>query len=451
MANSELLPTLISPAGTGEATAPPSDAGRAARIGLWALLIGLGGFLLWAVFAPIDEGVPAQGTVTIATKSKLVQHLTGGVVKAVLVREGEVVQQGQSLIELDDEQARANYESIRQRYLSLRAVQGRLLAEQSGAGQIEFHPDLLQASSDPLIAAQMRTQQQLFRTRKAALQADLRALEESIRGQEGSMESFREMLVSRRLQLSLLQDELGHTRGLVDDGYAPRNRQLELQRSVADVAAGIADLNGNMVRAQRSVAEMRERMQARREQYRTEVESQLTDVTRDALSDAQRLQAAEADLERMTIRAPIAGQVIGLAVHGTGGIVQSGQHLMEIVPEGEPLLLEVHIDPHLIDRVHPGLLTDLRFSAFAHSPQLVVEGKVVSVSRDLLTDQRGAMAAPYYLARVAVTPEGMATLGQRQLKPGMSAEVIILTGERSMLTYLLSPLNRRLAASMTEN
>lgn len=423
---------------------------RAARIGLWTLLVGLGGFLLWAVLAPIDEGVPAQGTVTIATKSKLVQHLTGGVIKAVLVREGEIVEQSQPLIELDDEQVRANHEGIRQRYLSLRAVQGRLLAEQSGADRIDFHADLLQAASDPLIAAQMRTQQQLFRARRSALQADLRALEESIRGQEGSMDSYREMLGSRRLQLSLLQDELAHTRGLVTDGYAPRNRQLELERSAADVAAGIADLNGNLVRAQRSIAELRERMQARRQQYRSEVESQLTDVTRDAVSDSQRLQAAEADLERMTIRAPISGQVIGLAVHGTGGIVQPGQHLMEIVPEGEPLLLEVHVDPHLIDRVHAGLLTDLRFNAFAHSPQLVVQGKVVSISRDLLGDQRAGMP-PYYLARVAVTPEGMKTLGDRQLQPGMSAEVIILTGERSMLTYLLSPLNRRLAASMTEN
>lgn len=423
---------------------------RAARIGLWTLLVGLGGFLLWAVLAPIDEGVPAQGTVTIATKSKLVQHLTGGVIKAVLVREGEIVEQSQPLIELDDEQVRANHEGIRQRYLSLRAVQGRLLAEQSGADRIDFHADLLQAASDPLIAAQMRTQQQLFRARRSALQADLRALEESIRGQEGSMDSYHQMLGSRRLQLSLLQDELAHTRGLVTDGYAPRNRQLELERSAADVAAGIADLNGNLVRAQRSIAELRERMQARRQQYRSEVESQLTDVTRDAVSDSQRLQAAEADLERMTIRAPISGQVIGLAVHGTGGIVQPGQHLMEIVPEGEPLLLEVHVDPHLIDRVHAGLLTDLRFNAFAHSPQLVVQGKVVSISRDLLGDQRAGMP-PYYLARVAVTPEGMKTLGDRQLQPGMSAEVIILTGERSMLTYLLSPLNRRLAASMTEN
>lgn len=450
MANSNLLPTTVLPSGAGEAAAPPSDAMRAARIGLWTLLVGLGGFLLWAVLAPIDEGVPAQGTVTIATKSKLVQHLTGGVIKAVLVREGEIVEQSQPLIELDDEQVRANHEGIRQRYLSLRAVQGRLLAEQSGADRIDFHADLLQAASDPLIAAQMRTQQQLFRARRSALQADLRALEESIRGQEGSMDSYHQMLGSRRLQLSLLQDELAHTRGLVTDGYAPRNRQLELERSAADVAAGIADLNGNLVRAQRSIAELRERMQARRQQYRSEVESQLTDVTRDAVSDSQRLQAAEADLERMTIRAPISGQVIGLAVHGTGGIVQPGQHLMEIVPEGEPLLLEVHVDPHLIDRVHAGLLTDLRFNAFAHSPQLVVQGKVVSISRDLLGDQRAGMP-PYYLARVAVTPEGMKTLGDRQLQPGMSAEVIILTGERSMLTYLLSPLNRRLAASMTEN
>ena len=132
---------------------PPTNSAGAARLGLWVLGVGLGGFLLWAGLAPLDEGVPTHGMVTIDTKSKAVQHLSGGIVKAVLVREGDLVKQEQTLIELDEGVAKANHESVRQRYLGLRAMQGRLLAEQSGQTTIAFHPDLLAAKSDPLMAA----------------------------------------------------------------------------------------------------------------------------------------------------------------------------------------------------------------------------------------------------------------------------------------------------------
>jgi protease secretion system membrane fusion protein len=161
--------------------------------------------------------------------------------------------------------------------------------------------------------------------------------------------------------------------------------------------------------------------------------------------------AAQEELARTVIRAPAGGQVVGVSPQLTiGGIVQPGDRLMDIVPEGEPLLLEARIEPHLIDRVQAGLETDIRFNAFSHSPQLVVQGKVVSVSGDLLTDRQGGTNMSYYLARVEVTPEGMETLGGRRMQPGMPAEVIIRTGERSLLTYLLGPLTKRLAASMTE-
>jgi protease secretion system membrane fusion protein len=430
---------------------PPSDTGRAARLGLWVLGLGLGGFLLWATLAPLDEGVPSMGTVAIESKRNVVQHLSGGIIKRVLVREGQVVEAGQPLVELDDALMNANFEGVRQRYLGLRAVQGRLLAEQAGAAKIEFHPDLIEAASDPLIRTQMQTQEQLFRSRQARLTADLQAIEENISGQEGLLQSYREMMVSRRTQMALIKEELQNTREMVREGYAPRNRQLELERSLADVTASIADLTGSTVRAQRTIAELRQRAQSRRQEHRNEIEAMLTEVTRDVQSDAERMPAAKAELARTVIRAPAAGQVVAISPQLTiGGVVQPGERLMDIVPEGEPLLLEAHIPPHLIDRVHAGLETDIRFNAFSHSPQLVVQGKVVSVSGDLLTDRQGGTNMSYYLARVEVTPEGMETLGGRRMQPGMPAEVIIRTGERSLLTYLLGPLTKRLAASMTE-
>lgn len=415
---------------------------------MWALGLGFAGFLLWAAFAPLDEGVPSQGMVTIDTKSKPVQHLTGGIVKQVLVREGQVVTEGQTLIELDEAVARANYEAVRQRYLGYRAMQGRLVAEQTGSGKIDFHPDLKEAASDPLIRSQMTTQEQLFQSRRSALRAELQSIEEGVRGQEASLQAYEGMATSRRSQLALLQDELKHTRELVKEGYTPRNRQLELERAQADSQTSSAETQGNIMRTRHSIAEYRQRGIARQQEYRKEVETQLAEVAREVQSDAEKLVAVSADLERTEIKAPTAGQVVALAVQASGSVVQPGQKLMDIVPQGEALILETRIDPHLIDKVHTGLLTDVRFTAFSHSPQLVVQGKLISISGDLLHDQQSG--ASYYLARVAVTPEGMEVLGKRRMYPGMPAEVIIKTGERSLLTYLLNPLTKRLAASMKE-
>ena len=454
MAKTDILNRLIRPAATittVEPTrndAPHSDLGRAGRIGLWALGIGFGGFLLWAAFAPLDEGIPSQGHVAIDTKRKSVQHLTGGIIKEVLIGEGDQVKEGQLLIKLDDAAAKANFESVRQRYLGMRASQGRLMAEQNGQNTITFHPDLLAAARDPLIRQQTLNQEQLFQSRKAALRADLQGIEESIQGQQGLVQSYEGMSGNRRNQLALLNEELGNTSGLVKEGYVPRNRQLELERQVSESSTAIAELQGNAIRAKRTVAELRQRAIVRQQEYRKEVESQLADVTREALSDSGKFLALQDELARTEIRSPASGQVVALAIQTVGGVIAPGQKLLDVVPANESLLLETRVPPNLIDSVKAGMPVDVRFSSFARSPQLVVQGKVVSISADLLTDPQNGIA--YYLARVALTPEGLKMLGKRQMQPGMPVEVVLRTGERSMLTYLLHPLTKRIAASMNE-
>lgn len=425
-----------------------TDTGRPMRVGLWALAIGFGGFLLWASIAPLDEGVPTDGMVVLDTKRKAVQHLSGGIVREVLVKEGDLVQEGQALVVLDEATVRANYEAVRQRYLNLRAMQARLLAERQRSQQPVFHPDLLEAAQDPLIQTQMAVQTQLAQTRLSALRADIQALEENILGQQAMMASYQTMQTQRRMQLGLLEEQLTQTRGLVAEGYAPRNQQLDLERSVAETRSALAELAGNMERSLRAIAETRQRILARQQGFQQEVEGQLTSVQQEVEAEGERYRAVRAELGRTEIRAPATGQVVGLAVQTVGGVTQPGQKLMDIVPADEPLLLETRVAPHLIDRVHAGLKTDVRFSAFSHSPELVVQGQVVSVSKDLLADPNGA---PYYLARVMITPQGIQALGPRRIiQPGMPAQVIVKTGERSLLTYLLAPLTRRLAASLKE-
>ena len=422
--------------------------GSAARIGLWALGLGFGGFLLWAGLAPLDEGVPGQGMIAIDTKRKSVQHLSGGLVKEVLVGEGSIVTEGQVLLRLDEAVTRANFEGIRQRYLGLRAMEGRLLTEQRGGANIVFHPDVLASIKDPQIRQVVMTQEQLMASRRASLRADLQSNEESIQGQLGLIQAYESMLLNRKNQQALLGEELTNTRSLVKEGYAPRNRQLELERMASDISSSIAELQGNTIRATRAVAELRQRAIVRQQEYRKEVDSQLADVAREVHGDAERFTAVKEDLARTEIKSPAAGQVVGLAIQTVGSVISPGQKLMDIVPEDQTLLVEVRVAPHLIDRVKADLPVDVRFSSFAQTPQLVVDGKVVSVSGDLLTDPQNGVS--YYLARVGVTANGYTQLGKRQLQPGMPVEVIFLTGERSMLTYLLSPLTKRIAASMKE-
>jgi protease secretion system membrane fusion protein len=424
--------------------------GRAQRWISWSLVIGLLAFVAWAALAPIDEGVPTQALVAIDTKRKTIQHLQGGIIREVLVREGDQVKEGQVLLRLEDGVVKANLEAVRQRYLGLRAMESRLLAEQVGRDRIDFHPDVLAEAKDPLIQRHVATQEQLWRTRRSALQADLAAIEESIRGQEAMRQSYVGMIESRGSQQRLLQEQLSNIRGLVKEGYAPRNQQLELERQVAEVTTSLTDLNGNMIRVGQAVAELRQRAASRRQDYRKESDAQLAEVVREVQSDEGRLRALREEFARTEIRSPSDGQVVGLSFQTVGGVIGPGQRVLDVVPEQEPLLLEARIQPHLINSVEPGLLTDVRFSSFAHAPQLVVEGKVLSVSADLLSEQTSMGPMSYFLARVQVTPAGMQALGRHQMQPGMPAEVIIKTGERTLLAYLLHPLTRRVAASMTE-
>jgi protease secretion system membrane fusion protein len=416
--------------------------------GLWSLVVGLAVILAWAIWAPIDEGVPAQGLVTLDTKRKAIQHLQGGIVKEVLVREGDAVKEGQVLMTLEQAVVRANLESVRQHYQALRAAESRLLAEQQGLSKITWHADLHSAHGDALVAQHQMIQEQLFASRRSSLQASLAALAESLAGQEALLLGSQRMLSERRTQLRLVQEELSGIQDLVKEGYMPRNKELELHRNQAEVSSVIADIESNSQRLSRSTEEVRQRMKVTRLEYQKEIENQLAEIRREVQADAEKLTAVTQDMERTDIRSPASGQVVGLSVQTIGAVVAPGQHLMDIVPERAPLMVEARIPPHVIDRVKPGLMTDIRFSSFAHSPQLVVEGQMMSVSGDLLTDIENHQS--YYLARIDITDKGKQALASRAIQPGMTAEVVIRTGERSMLTYLMYPLVRRLAQSMKE-
>lgn len=420
------------------------------RLGFWVLVVGFGLLMLWAAFAPLDEGVAAPATVSVEARRKTIQHLQGGVIKQVTVKEGQEVKAGDPLVVLDDATVRATYEAIRQNYLAQRAMEGRLLAEATDARSITFHDDLA-ASKDPVAAQLMAVQQQVMAARRAAQSAELAAAEQSIAGYEAQTGGLKRMLESRRAQAALQATQLSSVRGLADDGFAPRNQALQLEQQQAELKASLSELETNVIRTGNAIAELRQRIAQRKQEYLKEVSTQLAEVRREVQANQERLAAISSDLARMVIKSPVDGQVVGLMLaQRGGGVVTPGQRLMDISPKGESLLLDARVPPHVIDRVKAGDATEVRFSAFANAPTLVVHGRVASLAHDAITEQMGNQVISYYLARVELTPEGLKALGDRTMQPGMMADVLIRTGERSLLTYLLHPLTKRIAVAMTE-
>lgn len=428
-----------------------SDTDELRRFRRWSLAVVAGtllGFAGWAAWAPLDEGVPAAGQVSLDTKRKAVQHATGGVVRSVHVKEGDAVPANALLVELDNATARANLETVRQRYYGLLAIEARLLAERAGHATPRWSPELQAVAAEPTIAVHLTTQSALLASRRAGLAAEREAANQNIAAQRAQIASNQAALPMRQAQLASLRSELGLLNELVAEGYAPRNRQRELERQLDDINLTINELQGTNARLLRSIDETRQRLLAREAEARKEAETQLTEVTREVQADAERIKAVRDEMTRTEIRSPAAGQVVGLAFQTVGGVIPPTQKIMDIVPAGEALVIEVRVPPALIDRVRDGTPVDVRFGAFAHAPQLVADAKVLSVSRDALSDPQNGQV--YFLARAGLTKAGQKALGGRELQPGMPVEVVFRTGERTLLAYLLHPLTKRLAASMKE-
>jgi protease secretion system membrane fusion protein len=429
-----------------------SSNSSSSRIGTWVLIFGLAGFLLWAGFAPLDEGVPTQGIVSIETNHKVVQHLTGGIVGQLMVSEGQEVRKGDVLLKLDDSNIKARYEEIRQRYFGLRAQESRLVAEKTGSSNINFHEDLLKNANDPLIQQHMKNQSELLVARQSALAGEIASKRESISGQNAMIAGYQGILESHQAQLSLLQEQLNGIKELVKEGYAPRNQQNELEQKVAQIYGDIANTKANILRSKKAILELSQQINARQQTEKKEIDTEMAQVKLQVESDGEKYKALKEELTRSTVLAPASGQVVGLQMHTVGGVIQPGQKMMDIVPAGEPLIIDAQIQPHLIDKISVGQDADVRFSTFSNTPQLLVEGKLVMISKDLLTQlaTTSQPASSFYSARIAITPKGLQDLKGHQLQPGMPVQVVIKTGERTLLTYLLHPLTKRIAASMKE-
>ncbi len=404
--------------------------------------------VLWAIFAPLGEGIPAPGVVVVESHRKTIAHLTGGTIAVVNVRENQSVREGDVLLELESVRARSTRDTLLHEYIAAVARQSRLNAEQTGSTSLQFPDDILVYAKQLGREDLLRAQEQLFRARQDALKGELAILQENLAASRIQASGARNQLSARRQQADSLRKELESTRPLVAEGYTPRNRLLEQERQLAELNSITSELEARIAREGSTSAEIRLRELQRRQEYLKEVETQATETRKEAANLAEKLKEAESDLERMTVRAPISGQVVAMTAQAPGGVIAPNSKLMEIVPASERLLIDVQVPITAANRVKAGLDTDIRISSFPDSPILIIAGRVQSVSSD--RHEPPPPTQPYYLARVEVTPEGIAQLGGKTLRPGMSTEVVIKTGERSFMRYLLDPITRRLFESLKE-
>ena len=426
-----------------------TDDARPRRWG-WALLVlGFGGFLAWSLLAPLDAGVSVPGSVVISGYRKPVQTLTSGKIAAILSKDGDRVKTGQLLVRLDDTQSRSQHEIARGQWFAALATEARLVAERTGRGAPDFAPELRQETSDSRAGMAMTLQTQLLATRRQSLASELGAMRENMRGLELQLQGTESSRSGKEEQRRLLDEELQNLRKLASEGFLPRNRVLEQERGLAALTGAIAEDLGTIGRTQQGIAEVRMRLLAREQEARKEVESQLSDVQKEASSLRSRLDALAFDLAGAQVTSPADGVVMGLAVHTVGGVVGAGSAMMEVVPENESLKVDAQVPPHLIDKVRPGLPVDVLFSAFDQANTPHIPGRVLQVSADVLNEPR-QNNQPYFKVTVEITPAGMVKLKNHEIRAGMPAEVFIRTGERTAMNYLLKPMLDRLNRALTE-
>lgn len=325
------------------------------RLGWTILIVGFGGFMLWALFAPLDQGVSAQGTVITDGQRKVVQAAVNGVIEDILVKDGDTVQAGQLLVRMNDLQLTAQAQG------TMEAMSG-------------------------------------------------------IRGQIAGLESSIE---SQKAQLKFLQEQLVGLRQLAKEGYVAKNRLLEVERLYAQTNGQLAEYQGNLERYRYQLSELE-----------------------------KKLPAVQFDLENATIESPVDGSVVNLAVFTKGAVVQAGTKLMEISPSTQQLVVEGKVPVVLIDKVHVGLPVEMVFAAFNQRVTPRIPGVVSVVSADRTTDER--TGEPYYKVQARVTDSGLKLLQDHQIRPGMPVEIFVITGERTMMNYLMRPLLDRMRTSLSE-
>ncbi len=413
------------------------------------VLVAFALFLGWAMFAPLDGGVSMSGNVVVMGNRKAVQHPAGGVVTALMVHEGDTVKQGDVLLKVNPLTTEANLSGAEIDYINALATESRLQAERGGATAISWAPELLVFESDPRVTDAKALQTKLFQSRRNEFADQQSIYQEQLVGLQAQLIELKNVVALRKVQLSVISDEALSNRDLATQGFIPRSKANEVERTRSEMLSSLSNVTAEIAKTQSAIAGIRLQINQHGSNLKKEADTQLAEVQKNRKSGKSKVDALQFDLSLSEIRAPVDGTVVGLKINTVGGVIQSGLVLMEIVPKDGRLIVEAQVPTTSIDKVHVGLAADLRFSAFNLTTTPIVAGRITLVGADKIAGAN-PQQGEYYLAQVETTAEGLKQLGDKVVQPGMPVEVIVKTGERSFLSYLLKPLSDRFARSFKE-
>jgi HlyD family type I secretion membrane fusion protein len=417
----------------------PSDSFRGSAVAGWLVILAFfGGFGVWSVTAPLNGAIVANGIVKVDGNRKSVQHLDGGIVKELRVKEGDQVQVGETLIVLDDTQARAEFEVLSEQFAVLRATEERLRTEFTGGSNLVVPADLDVAKDEAHARSIWDNQVRQFESRRMVLEGQRTIIKEKISQLEHQIVGGEAQVKAFDAQLDSVGEEMKSIAPLVDKGLIARPRYLQLERAGVGLQGQSADALANIARIRQAIAEQKQQAVQLDNDRMADVTKDLRDVQAKLLEVIPRLVNARAVLTRMEIRAPYAGRVVGLTVFSVGGVIQRGEKIMDVVPEKDALVVETQVAVDDISEIRPKMQAEVHLTAYKQRITPIVHGTVLQVSADRLTESR--TGTPYYTALLKLDEAELAAMPNIQLYPGMPATVMVPTKERTAFEYLVGPL-----------
>jgi len=426
---------------TGELT-------RIARGGVAVVALGLLVLGAWVVQAPLSGAIIAPGFVKVDMNRKVVQHQEGGIIKQVLVRDGEHVRQGQVLVVIDDVRLDATLDLLRTQHDGERAKAARLEAERAFMPVVTFPTELAVRSREPKVAELLQRETGLFRARREALDSQIAVLRKQIRHTMDEAQALAGQIAAEERALKSQKEELAVNQALLKQGFVQKTRLMSLERAVADYEARWEEHRAELAKTRQRASELELRVLAQRNSYVQSAADELKEASTRLFDLEERLRPSKDASDRQRIAAPIAGEVVGLRVFSLGAVVGPREVLMEIVPEDKTLVVEARIRPEDINHVRAGSEAEVRLTAYQTRTTPLVAGNVNYVSADRMVDPQSG--TPYYVVNVDVSAGALADAGNLRMQAGMPAEVYIRTDSRTTFDYILAPVTSYLRRGMRE-
>lgn len=410
---------------------------------LFAILIFFVIFLIWAANARLEEVTRGMGKVIPSSEIQVIQTLEGGIIEAFMVNENEIVDAGQTLIRMSSVEASSDYRATLSRFLGLKATQERLSAEAEGRETLEFSQDVKDGAPQAV-----DNEREAFEANRRQFKGQLMILEQQLRQKKQEIASVDGRITDLSRVISLTREEKNMVAPMVERGSLPKMELLQLEQRIAETTAELNSLKNSRPGLESGVAEMESRIEEHLLGFRARARAQMADVSLELAGIKEKLAALEDRQRRTDVVAPVAGQVKDIKITTVGGVVRPGEPLMELVPLDDQLLVEAQIRPQDIAFLHPGQHATVKVTAYDYSIYGMLEGEVVDISADTLENDRGES---FYRVRVRTEQTGLEKGGQvLPIIPGMTATVDILTGNKTVMDYLLKPFIKASRSALRE-